>query len=107
MNNLTLPEKPTLKDYQSYVAEMVKARGFDKETVAELFMLFLEECGEMAKSARKNLAIKDHAGKEYENLQGEVADVFIYLLDICNHYDIDLEQAFRDKEAVNKQRTWK
>ena len=107
MNNLNLPEKPTLKDFQSYVAQMVKERGFDKETISEIFMLFLEECGEMAKAARKNMNIKAHEGKEYSDLQGEVADVFIYLLDICNHYGVDLEKAFRAKEEINKQRTWK
>lgn len=106
MSNLTLPQHPTLKAYQTYVAEMVKERGFDQETVAEIFMLFLEECGEMAKSARKNLKIKDHAGKEYADLQSEIADVFIYLLDICNYYHVDLEQAFREKEELNKRRTW-
>jgi NTP pyrophosphatase (non-canonical NTP hydrolase) len=32
--------------------------------------------------------------------------VFMYLLDICNHFDIDLEKAFREKEEINKKRTW-
>jgi len=32
--------------------------------------------------------------------------VFIYLLDICNHFNIDLEKAFRDKEEINKKRIW-
>jgi NTP pyrophosphatase (non-canonical NTP hydrolase) len=105
-DRLHLKESPTLKDYQSYVEQMVKERGFEKETVPEIFMLFLEECGEMAKAARKTQDIKsDRNSKDYR-LDHEVADVFMYLLDICNQYGIDLEQAFRDKEAINKQRHW-
>ena len=106
MSALHLKENPTLRDLQEYVALLVKERGFEQETISELFMLFLEECGEMAKAARK--AEKMHIDKTSEqfNLGHEAADVFIYLLDICNHFGIDLEQAFRDKEELNKKRMW-
>jgi NTP pyrophosphatase (non-canonical NTP hydrolase) len=40
-------------------------------------------------------------------LSHEAADVLIVLLGICNMLDVDLEQAFRDKEELNKKRTWK
>lgn len=85
---------------------MVVERGFDKETTPEVFMLFLEECGEMAKAARKLSNMKTDDNSAVHNLEHEVADVFVYLLDICNHFDIDLEKAFRAKEEINKQRTW-
>ena len=105
-SKLHLKENPTLNDFQKYVAELVKERGFEKETIPQIFMLFLEECGEMAKAARKSAKIKtDNSSKKY-HLDHEIADVFIYLLDICNHYGIDLEKAFRDKEEINKQRFW-
>ncbi len=105
-SKLYLKENPSLRDFQEYIKEMVKERGFDQETVPEVFMLFLEECGEMAKAARKTQKIKrDKSSKEFQ-LDHEVADVFMYLLDICNHFKIDLEKAFRDKEEVNKQRLW-
>jgi NTP pyrophosphatase (non-canonical NTP hydrolase) len=105
-NNLYLKENPTMRDFQNYVVKLVKERGFDKETLPQIFMLFLEECGEMAKAARKTQKIKvDKNSKDY-HLDQEIADVFIYLLDICNHYGIDLEQAFREKEEINKKRAW-
>ena len=88
------------------MAQLVKERGFDKETVPEMFMLFLEECGEMAKAARKTQTIKTDKHSEKFHLDHEMADVFIYLLDICNHYGVDLEKAFRDKEEINKKRIW-
>lgn len=106
MSNLHLQPKPTLKDLQDYVAAMVKERGFDNETVPEMFMLFLEECGEMAKAARKSQKIKKDAKSEEFQLEHEIADVFIYLLDICNHFGIDLEKSFREKEELNKTRSW-
>lgn len=106
MSNLDLKQKPTLIDFQNYIKEMVIERGFDKETTPEMFMLFLEECGEMAKAARKASGIKTDDTSEKFKLEQEVADVFIYLLDICNHFNIDLEKAFRDKEELNKKRSW-
>jgi len=108
MNNskLELRNNPTLRDFQDYVAEMIKERGFDKETVPELFMLLLEECGELAKAARKSQNIKSDANSEKFHLADEAADVFIYLLDICNYLDVDLEKAFRKKEEKNKERKW-
>jgi len=105
-SNLILKDNPTLRDFQNYIAEMVKERGFDKENISEIFMLFLEECGEMAKAARKTQNIKSDKNSEQFHLDHEIADVFIYLLDICNHYNIDLEKSFRDKEEINKKRFW-
>ena len=75
-------------------------------SLSEIFMLFLEECGEMAKAARKTQNIKSDKNSEQFHLDHEIADVFIYLLDICNHYNIDLEKSFRDKEEINKKRFW-
>lgn len=106
MSKLYLKKDPTLSDIQSYIKQMVVERGFDKETVPELFMLLMEECGEFAKAARKTTNVKSAKDSKEHSLAHEAADVLVYLLDICNHYDIDLEQAFRDKEAINKQRIW-
>lgn len=36
----------------------------------------------------------------------ELADIGIYLCAIANRYNVDLEQAFRDKEEVNRTRVW-
>ena len=106
MSNLTLKESPVLSDFQQYVREMVVERGFDDETAPEIFMLFLEECGELAKAARKLSNMHTDEQSAVHNLEHEAADVFMYLLDICNHFNVDLEKAFRAKEEINKQRTW-
>lgn len=102
-----LKENPLLKDFQTYVAEIVEERRFQKENVSDIFMLFLEECGELAKAARKQQKhMKTDANSENFLVNEEAADVFMYLLDICNHFNVDLEQALRDKEEINKKRIW-
>ena len=107
MSDLILKEHPTLKDYQEYVGLMIKERGFDKETIPEMFMLLMEECGEMAKAARKSQGMYTDVNSVTPDLGHEAVNVLIYLLDICNHFSIDLEKAFREKEEINKKRTWK
>jgi NTP pyrophosphatase (non-canonical NTP hydrolase) len=104
MSNLHLKDQPELKDFQNYVRSMVEERKFST-TSAEAFQFLLEECGELAKAARqesKHLGNGVHS--EIRNIDHEAADVFIFLLDICNKFDIDLESAFRAKEEINKKR---
>lgn len=106
MSGIDLKDSPTLADLQDYVRKMVIARGFNDETIAQRFMLLLEESGEFAKAARKAEGIKSASDSETKELAHEAADVLIILLGLCNMLDIDLEQAFREKEARNEKRTW-
>ncbi len=101
-----LPEKPALNDYQHLIKQLVSERGFDKETVAEVFMLLMEEVGEFAKAARKASGVKVDKESKIHDLEEEAADVFWLLIDLCNRLDIDLEQAFLDKEIKNQKRQW-
>lgn len=106
MSELNLKSQPTLADFQMYVERMTTERQFTN-TNAEVFMLFLEEAGEMAKAARKReKAMRTDAQSKVFDLELETADVFLFLLDICNRYGIDLEEAFRKKEEINKTRQW-
>lgn len=105
-DNLVLLPQATLNDLQVYVAKMVKLRGFDKETLPETMLLLLEEVGELAKAIRKTHGIKTDLRSSVVNTEEELADVLIYLLAIANNLGIDLDAAFRKKEAKNKKRTW-
>ena len=108
MTKLHLKENPTLKDYQVYIEQMVALRGFSDTSISEIMMLFLEESGEMAKAVRNKIKLQEDYTKKYdEDLGHEIADVFMYLLDIANNFNIDLEHAFREKEKLNSQRKWK
>jgi len=103
---MKLREQHSLKDYQVYVQKMVKERGFADETVPEIFMLLMEEIGEFAKAARKVSGLKTAQDSKLHDLQEEAADVFWYLLVLCNRLDIDLEKAFAAKEKKNQTRKW-
>lgn len=96
-----------MQDFQQYVRDLVVERSFEKGTVPEVFMLFVEEIGEMAKAARRCSNMKTDANSRKPDLELEIADVFIYILDICNRFNVDLEKAFRDKEGINKKRAWR
>lgn len=101
-----LPEQATLSDFQKYVVELEQERGFDQQTVLEKCLMLGEEVGELFKAIRKLEGIKTDPASKVGNLEGELADVFIFLCSIANRYDIDLEQAFLNKEAINQMRTW-
>jgi NTP pyrophosphatase (non-canonical NTP hydrolase) len=109
MSDLSLRQNPTLADMQGYVRQAIAERGFQggKEHVAQRFVLLIEEIGEFAKAARGAAGLKQaQDDTRIHSVADEAADVLIVLLGLCNMLDIDLEQAFRDKEEKNKQRVW-
>lgn len=102
-----LPESPTLKDLQAYLAEVCQERGWTKDSPSEKFVLFIEEVGELAKAMRKAAGLyEEHAKQRDVSLEEEFADVLSYLLDLANCFQIDLEAAFRAKEQINQARIW-
>jgi len=62
--------------------------------------------GELFKAIRQaeGLNIDNHS--RYSEVAHELADILIYICAIANRYQVDLENAFRDKEAINKRRKW-
>lgn len=105
----SFPEKNGLPDLQQYVQDMCKARNWDKASNVETFLLFTEEVGELAKAIRKHQALFSKqipAEQAKEALSEEFADVFSYLLDLASRFDIDMLEAFRDKEKKNAKREW-
>lgn len=102
-----LPDTPTLRDLQQYIAEVCQERGWTKDTPSQKFVLFIEEVGELAKAMRNAAGLyAEQARPRDHNLEEEFADVLSYLLDLANAYQVDLEQVFRAKELVNQTRRW-
>jgi NTP pyrophosphatase (non-canonical NTP hydrolase) len=101
-----LPKSPTLAAYQDYVALLEKERGFEEQTVRDKCLLLGEEIGELFKAIRKAEGLKIDPNSDSTEISNELADILIYLCAIANRYKIDLESAFRDKEAINKKRKW-
>ena len=98
MNLPEIPSGATIRQWQAYMAELVKARGWDAE-----------EVGELAKAYRRHRALFAEGQPESDTraeLAGELADVLSYLLDIAQRLDVDLESALIDKEHHNRGREW-
>lgn len=102
-----LKEKPTLKDFQKYVVELEKERGFENQTTIDKCLLLGEEIGELFKAVRKSEGLSVDSNSNFTEVEDELADIFIYLCAIANRKGIDLEEAFFKKEEENKQRIWK
>lgn len=104
----TINDRSSVKTLQRYIQETVERRGFDKETPVEIMLLLVEEIGELAKALRKFMGLKVNSAKadKYTQLQDELADVFIYLLDLANVLEISLFKALHDKERENEKRFW-
>jgi len=100
------PQTTSLAGYQAYVRQVMQERGFDQETVSQKFMLLLEESGEFAKAARKRANLAQATDAAIEDCSDAAADILAVLLDICNQLNINLEQAFVNREDKNQTRTW-
>ena len=105
--DLFLPEFPTLKDFQKYVADLEKIRGFEKESVINECLRVGEEIGELFKAVRKSQGLSIDNNSNFSSVSEELADIFIYLLSISNRFNINLENAFIAKERKNYERIWK
>lgn len=104
-----LSEKPTLQEIQSHLTAVCKERGWDKKTISQVYLLLAEEVGELAKEVRKRLDFEtdqiDITQNKHE-VEGEIADIFNYLLEIASRFDIDLAEAYMKKQKINKDRSW-
>ena len=103
-----MDKNTTLLEIQEYINDMIEIRGFTDETPQDIMLLMIEEVGELAKAVRKTTHIKMDINKTNDyDITGEITDVFNYLLSLCRVLDIDLLEAFKEKEKRNCKRLWK
>lgn len=103
---LELPQNPGLIDFQQYVVKLKKIRGFRDDKKNALIFLF-NEVGELGQAMAKSWGNDEELSEEVrKKIAFEMADVFIFLLDLANQHGIVLEEAFRQKEEINKFRVW-
>jgi NTP pyrophosphatase (non-canonical NTP hydrolase) len=101
-----LAANPTLKDYQAFVVALEDERGFSDQGPIDKCLLLGEEVGELFKAVRKAEGLVIDQASKIGGVDEELADILVYLCSVANRYGVDLETAFRDKEAVNKLRVW-
>lgn len=97
----------TLNNLQKYVTELENERGFINQSVIQKCLLLGEEVGELYKAIRKTEKISTDSNSQLFHVGEELADILIYVCAIANRYNINLEDAFRQKEDINKKRVWK
>lgn len=99
-----------LSNLQKYFARKVIERGFENETEKDLLILLLEELGELSHIIRtfSGLKIKKSTleNKHHLNLEGEIADILIYIIILANKLGIDLFNSLKIKENENEKREW-
>jgi len=108
MSKLNLKKEPTLKDFQKYVKDMRIERNFNEETILEECLLLGEEVGELFKAIRKHKTriTFDNSNSKVTQVEEEISDVLTMLICVANNAGVDIEQAFRNKEEINKKRKW-
>jgi NTP pyrophosphatase (non-canonical NTP hydrolase) len=102
-----LTQNPTLKEFQKYVADLENERGFAHQSTIDKCLLLGEEVGELFKAVRKSEGLAIDENSNFTEIGDELTDIFIYICAIANRNRIDLEKAFRDKEEINKKRSWR
>lgn len=102
---IELPERAAMPDYQRYIHDLESLHGWLQQDLVHNCFRMGEEVGELFKAVRQyekrpaDATAREHVGEE-------LVDVLNYLLAIANRTGVDLEQAFREKNARNQQRTW-
>jgi len=100
-----------MADFQRFVHDLEAHHGWlDVDLVHNVFLM-VEEVGELAKGIRRYRKLFDEheptpADAARAEVGAEIVDVLNYLLAIANRLDIDVEAAFREKNARNLERTW-
>ena len=112
-DGITLPKGAPMQAYQSYIRELEKLHGWlDVDLVHNCFLMG-EEVGELFKAVRRYNKLFEQAGtaptettERKAEVANEIVDVLNYLVALANRLDIDIESAFREKNALNQKRSW-
>ncbi|MED2873263.1 MazG nucleotide pyrophosphohydrolase domain-containing protein [Bacillus thuringiensis] len=89
-------------EFQRYVSNFSKEKGFQDTTIEEHTIYTMAELGELAEVILKRDTIQD-AKRE---IGLEMFDVIWNVCDLANKLNIDLEKAFKEKMKINKKREW-
>jgi NTP pyrophosphatase (non-canonical NTP hydrolase) len=103
-----LTARPALIELQDYLHQVGIEREFTDETPKDMMLLLVKEVGELAKSLHKQKGLR--VGRQrllpYSPVEGELADCLIYLLNLANGLNMDIEKAFRLREEENEHQFW-
>ncbi|EEL50036.1 MazG nucleotide pyrophosphohydrolase domain-containing protein [Bacillus cereus] len=91
-----------LSEFQQYVSNFSKEKGFADTTLEKRTMYVMAELGELTEAI-----IKRNDNKDAKREIGlEMFDVIWNVCDLANKLEIDLEEAFQEKIEINRGRVW-
>lgn len=89
----------TIKHLEEYIADKIKRRGFEDETVHERLLLLTEEVGELVHACRKITGMNVDKSREISNKVGEeITDVINMVFAVGIKLGINIEKEFLSKE---------
>lgn len=92
----------TIREWQKYIRSIRQERQY-VEDIDRLFILWTEELGELANEYKYYEFFRAEKF-EAKRLEAELADVFLYTVDLADLLEVDLDQALKDKEQFNNER---
>ena len=84
------PQTISLTELQKHLDQTCKEKGWDKNSVTEVFLF---------KGEKKP--------DNHDNLREEFADVLNYLMELANRFDVNLAEVYFEKHKINQTRQWK
>ena len=97
-----------MSEYQSLIHRLESHHGWLNVDLIHNCFLMGEEVGELFGAIRQYESYFQESGDTAtkDNIAEEIVDVMNFLLAIANRLDIDVEDAFRRKNARNFTRSW-
>ncbi|MFD0961553.1 MazG nucleotide pyrophosphohydrolase domain-containing protein [Paenibacillus chungangensis] len=95
-------DKPLTIDY---LQEYIKKTDYNPDMKQHYFYKLIEEVGELSEVIRKNKRLNDNENQTIKGtIEEELYDVLYYVAALANVYEINLEECFKLKEELNKEK---
>lgn len=92
----------TLNEFKEETMKVCRQKGWDRVSTELLWMLFVEEIGELASAIRR--VTNNFTDRKRANVTSEWFDCLSYLFQIADRFDIDLDASWDEYVKLIKRR---
>lgn len=99
----------TIRQIQDQARELKKANGWQGISPEQRLLYLNSEVGELSREVLRLTDVNESDAAKAEaraNVGYEIYDCVWNLCDLANLFDLDLEAAFEQKAAINRNRRW-